>query len=165
MLMQEMQVFAVPGFAFTPFIEKRTMTFVPSVDHHFQSGLTAGAGLRGVEGSFGNWRELALGIYDTPDTLAETSGFYTIDNCPHNQSHAFFASGIASFSHGQFQQDCFFLFRQGQHRNGRGGSFRCSCDGFVKRNIGNTQGRHMGYSLRIWRLMSFFSTASIDAIW
>ena len=34
----------------------------------------------------------------------------------------------------------------------------------VKRNIGNTWGRDMGYSLRMWRLMSFPSTASTEAM-
>lgn len=122
MLIHEIQVFIVPGFAVTPFIEECSVTFIPSVDHHLQNIVIADVGLRGVEGSVGNWRELVLGIYDIPDA-AEASGFYTIDNSPHNQSHVFCAFGIASFCHSQFQQDRFFFFCQGQHGNGRVGGF------------------------------------------
>ena len=35
-----MQIFAVPGFSFTPFIKQGTLTFVPAINHHFQ-GLVA----------------------------------------------------------------------------------------------------------------------------
>ena len=35
---------------------------------------------------------------------------------------------------------------------------------YVKSNIGNTQGRHIGYSLRMWRSSNFPSTASTVAI-
>ena len=47
------------------------------------------------------------------------------------------------------------------------GSFlttHCRGGYYVKRNIGNTWGRDMGYSLRMWRLMSLPSTASTEAI-
>ena len=40
----------------------------------------------------------------------------------------------------------------------------CRGGSYVKRNIGNTWGRDMGYSLRMWRLMSLPSTASTEAM-
>ena len=96
-LEKEMQILAMPGISFTPFIKQCTLALIPAVDDHFQCIPASLVGLGGINCAVCHRVKLTFCIDDAVDAVAgKTVGFHAVQNCSHDKGDALGTIAVAS---------------------------------------------------------------------